>query len=84
MADTAIVDVKPATSSKINWTQAAGLIATGVTLASKGKLNLDADTVLTIIVGIQGVTQIATLIMRTYFTTTVTPQSVPAQPAAKP
>jgi hypothetical protein len=73
--DQATVDVKSAWLSKINWIQVvalAGTTATGLI----GAFNLDPVTAakVTAIVAIVG--QVATVIVKTFFTSTVTPSSV--------
>lgn len=68
-----VVEVKSAWTSKINWTQAVSLIAT--LLALKG-VNLDAETQVQIVVGIQAIQAVVTWVFKTWFTPTVTAASV--------
>ena len=70
---TTTVSVKPATMSKINWTQAVSFLA--MVLAMFG-IDMDEDTrnaLLALIVSGQAV---VTWVLRTWFTTAVTPSSV--------
>lgn len=67
------VAVKSAWLSKINWTQAVSLLAT--LLAIKG-INLDAETQVAVIAGIQGVQSAATWAFRTWFNRSVSPASL--------
>lgn len=64
------MDVKSAWLSKINWTQALGVLAS--ILAVFG-FNLDAQTQLAVVGAIQGVVAGVTWVMRTFFTKSVTP-----------
>lgn len=70
---TARVEVKSAWFSKINWTQAVSL--GGTLLALKG-FNLDADTQVSIVAGIQGIQSVATWAFRTFFNRSVSPASL--------
>ena len=79
MADTptqVTVPVQSAWLSKINWTQAVQAVAMMLVWLSGGALNIDANQQAAIIVVIGVVGNIVTWIMKTWFTTTVTPQSV--------
>ncbi len=67
------MEIKSAWLSKINWTQLVGFLA--VMLAAFG-VDLDSDTQIAIVAAIAGATQIATWIIKTWFTATVTPGSV--------
>ena len=71
--ETAIVPIKPAWQSKINWTQGVSLAAT--LLALKG-FNLAAETQVAIVATIQGGQAVATWIFRTFFNKSVTPASM--------
>jgi hypothetical protein len=66
------VDVKSAWLSKINWTQAIGVIAS---VAAVFGLNLDPALQVEIVAGIQGVVAVVTWALKTFGTTTVTPSS---------
>lgn len=70
--DIAIVPVKSAWTSKINWTQAAGLIATGAAILG---LPLTATEALGVVTGIQTVVAVVTWIIKTWFTPSVTAAS---------
>lgn len=78
MADTSTpstvaVATQSAWASKINWTQALAMLA--MVLAYFG-ISLPPDVQSAILAGIVGVSTVATWIMRTWFTKTVTPASV--------
>jgi hypothetical protein len=70
--DSVTVDVKSAWLSKINWTQAIGVIAS---VAAVFGLNLDPALQVEIVAGIQGVVAVVTWALKTFGTTTVTPSS---------
>lgn len=74
--DIAVVPVKSGLLSKVNWTQFASI---GATLLAWIGLDLSAEQLVAVITGIQAVQSIATVIFKTWFTKSVTPQS-----AAKP
>lgn len=66
------VAVKSAWWSRVNWTQAVGMAATiGVLFG----LNLSPEEQAKVVATIQGVSALATIILRTWFTTSVTPAS---------
>lgn len=71
--DIAIVPVKSTWLSKINWVQAAGLASTA--LAFFG-LSLPPEQIVGVIAAIQTVVAVATWIIKTFFTGSVTPSSV--------
>lgn len=73
MNPTAVVPVKSAWASKINWTQAIGFVAIA---GSWFGLDLDAKTQTEIIGAIALATQAATWIQRTWFTKAVTAAAV--------
>ena len=70
------VVVKDPWWSKINWTQAVGFACTMITLITSNRLQVSTEVQLAAVAAIQGITAFATIIMKTYFTPTVTPQSV--------
>lgn len=72
MADAVTVDVKSAWLSKINWTQAIGVAAS---VAAVFGFSLPAETQVALIAGIQGVVAVVTWVLRTFFSSTVTPAS---------
>jgi hypothetical protein len=76
MAASVTVSTKSAWLSKINWTQGVSSFAMVLTLVSGGTLNLTADQQTAIIVTIGVVGDIATWVIKTWFTPTVTPASV--------
>jgi hypothetical protein len=71
-----MVPTKSAWLSKINWTQGVSSFAMVLTLVSGGTLNLNADQQTAIIVTVGVVGDIATWVIKTWFTPTVTPASV--------
>lgn len=73
MPDIARVEVKSAWLSKVNWTQAVSMGAT--VLALKG-FNMDAETQVAVVAGIQGLQSVATWIFRTWFNKSVAPASL--------
>jgi len=74
----AVVPVTSGWFSKINWTQAVQAIAAVLVIATGGKISLDPQQQLAIVGGIVVVGNILTIVLKTYFTSTVTPQSVTA------
>lgn len=73
-----VAPVASAWTSKINWTQLAGPAATA--LAYFGLSGIDANTLLAIFAGVQGLQSVVTIVMRTFFTKTITPSSAAALP----
>lgn len=69
-----VVPVKSAWLSKINWGVAIGLVASA---ASFFGLDLDADTQAKAQMAITGAMGVYVWLMKTFFTTTVTPAAVP-------
>lgn len=63
------VAVRSAWWSKVNWTQAVAMLAT---LGVIFDLNVSPEDQAKIVATIQGVSGLATIILRTWFTTTVT------------
>jgi len=74
---TATVPVVSAWASKINWTQAVAAFAMILTLVSGGKVGMDADQQAAAVVTIGVGCNIATWIMKTFFTARVHPTSLP-------
>jgi hypothetical protein len=74
---TANVPVVSAWASKINWTQAVAAFAMILTLVSGGKVGMDADQQTAAVVTIGVACNIATWIMKTFFTARVHPTSLP-------
>lgn len=66
------VAVKSAWWSKVNWTQLIAMIASAGVLFG---LNISPEDQAKIVATIQAVSSLATIIMRTWFTTTITPAS---------
>ncbi len=78
-----VVNTQSPWFSKINWTQIVQGIAAVVVIATGGKINLTPEEQLQIVGAIVVVGNLATIIMKTYFTSTVTPQSVPTPTLGK-
>lgn len=72
----ATVEVKSAWYAKINWTQAIGMVATGVALASGNKYQVPADVQVALVAAIQGAVAVTTWVLRTWFNGTVAPGSI--------
>jgi hypothetical protein len=62
--------------SKINWAQAIQVLAAVTVMATGGKINISPEQQLALVTGILVVGNIVTVIIKTYFTPTVTKQSV--------
>ena len=73
---TVAVATQSAWASKINWTQAVGIFATVLALATMNKVSIPVEQQATIVAVIQGIASLVTWIMKTWFTKTVTPASV--------
>lgn len=71
--DTVRVPVTSAWASKINWTQ--GVTGAAVILAYFG-INLDPATQAAILAVIAGANVVGTWVLRTWFTTSVTPAAI--------
>lgn len=69
-----VVPVKSAWLSKINWTQGIALLAMAGTFLG---FDLDAKTQAEVLAGIVGIQSAVTWLLKTFFTTTVTPASIP-------
>lgn len=69
-----VVPVKSAWLSKINWTQGVALAAA---LGTFFGFDLDAKTQAEALAGIVGIQSVVTWLLKTFFTTTVTPAAVP-------
>jgi hypothetical protein len=76
--DTVTVPVASSWVSKINWTQVVSAFAMLLSWYSGGKVGLTTDQQLALVTSIGVLTNIVTWVMRTWFTKTVTPSSVPA------
>ena len=75
MPSTVVQQSSPFTS-KINWTAAIKIVGTAATLLSGGKLNLTPETQLIIVGALNLIGDPLIIIFKTWFTKTVTPQSV--------
>jgi hypothetical protein len=72
MADIADVEVKSAWLSKINWAQ---ILTVGFTLLAAFGVNLPEDMKVNLIAAVTAIGGLATIVMKTWFTTTITPSS---------
>lgn len=70
------VEVRSAWYAKINWTQAVGLGATALALASGNKYSIPLEMQVAIVTAIQSSVAVATWIFRTWFNSTVPPSAV--------
>lgn len=68
-----VVDVKSGWLSKVNWTQAIGVVASVAVVLTGGKVNIDLATQGEIVVGIQSIVAVATWALRTFGKPTATP-----------
>ena len=62
--------------SKINWTQGIQALCAVLVIATGGKLNITPDQQLNLVGAILVIGNIITVIQKTYFTPTVTKQSI--------
>lgn len=69
---TQVVDIKPWWQSKIVWTQVIGV---GAIVASVFGFNLTADQQVQVVEAVTAVASVVTVILKVFFTTTVTPSS---------
>lgn len=76
--NTVTVPIKSAWASKINWLQAASLIVTFLT-GIVGAFNLDPVTTAKLTASIAMFGQLATMVVKTFFTASVTASSVKGQ-----
>lgn len=76
----ATVEVASAWASKVNWAAAVGGVAALITVLSGGKMGIDSETQKNIVGAIALITSTLTIILRTRYTTTVTPSSVSSTP----
>ncbi len=67
------VEVQSAWASKINWTQAIGILASILAVVSSHKYEIPVETQLSLVAGIQGVQAVVTWIIKTWFNKTITP-----------
>ncbi len=75
MTEVTVVEVQSPWFSKINWTQVVQGVAAIAVIATGGKVDLTPEQQLQIVGAIVVVGNLATIIMKTYFTGTITPQS---------
>lgn len=67
--------VVSAWNSKINWTNAVAIIATLLAIATGNKLDLTPEMQTGIVTAIGVGSSIASMVMKTYFTQSITPSS---------
>jgi hypothetical protein len=73
----ALVAVKSAWYSKINWIQVGGaLLTTTIALVSNRVLGLDDATTVKVLGALNLIQGVATVIVKTWYTPTVTPGSI--------
>lgn len=65
-----VVNVEPAAKSKTIWAQIIGL---AISLLTVFGINVDPATATAIVTGVQAVIAVLTVILRTFFTKSVTP-----------
>lgn len=70
------VPVKSAWESKINWAQAVGVAATAIALFTGNRFEIPAEQQVVIVGVIQGIQAVATWVIKTWFTPTVSSASV--------
>ena len=70
---TTLVETKPAFLSKINWTQTVAFVSS-MSVLLLGR-EIPPEQQLAIVAIINAVANIATVVMKTWFTTTLTPSS---------
>ena len=75
MAEIVRVETKSAWLSKINWTQAVGLAASVLVFATGGKIDIPLEQQTEIVLAIQAIQGLATWVLKTWWTPTVTPAS---------
>ncbi len=78
MTEKVVVNTSPATSSKINWTQIGGIVAS--IAAFFGLKDLDPTQIAAVIMGIQAAQSLVTIVIKTFFSKTITTQSAEALP----
>ncbi len=72
MTDTTEVDIKSAWLSKINWTQVVSVVASLLVVFG---LDIPPETQAHIATAITALTGLVTIVMKTFFTTSITPSS---------
>ena len=70
-----IVDIKPASQSKINATQIASAVAVPIAAWISSKFLLPEEVQVALVVVLSWAFNLITIVLKTYFTSTVTPQS---------
>ncbi len=71
------VPVTSAWGSKVNWTQAVAGAAMVLTFATGGKIGMTADQQAAVVVTIGVIGNVVTWVMKTFFTDSVHPSSLP-------
>ena len=73
----ATVEVKSSFLSKINWVQVAGVVLSStITLVSNRAFGLDDATTVKVLGALNLIQGVATVIIKTWFTDTIAPQSI--------
>lgn len=70
-----LVETKSIWQSKIFWTQIIAVATSVATVASGGKLNFPPEVQAVIVTAIEGVAGLLTIILKNYYTPTITPDS---------
>lgn len=73
------VETKSAWMSKINWTQIGSSMAA---LLTANVFGLDFETQAKVLLGLNIAQSVGTVVLKTWFTNTVSPQSMPPAPAS--
>jgi hypothetical protein len=76
----AVVNVESAWASKVNWTAAIGGLAAFVAAVAGAKYNMTPEQIGGIVGGIAMFQSMVVVVLKTFFTTTVTPSSVASTP----
>jgi len=77
LQEKAVVNVKSAWLSRINWLSIVALVLTGgVAGLSANVLGFEPDTQIKVMATVQAVQSFATVILKTWFTNTVTPSAI--------
>jgi uncharacterized membrane protein len=81
MASIAVVSVKSAWTSKINWVQ---LVSVAAVLGTVFGIDISAEDQAKIVAAVAIVSNIVTGVIKTWFTPTITPQSIPDRVSVPP
>jgi hypothetical protein len=78
---TAVVEVRSGWASKINWTQ---VVAAAAAVATVFGLNLSPENQAHIVAAISVAQALATIVLKTYYTSTITPSAAARAEAPSP